>query len=227
MASQAVSTTYKPGAEPGRRNLDDVRVTVQVPCCALTDGDHARELVRHHIAFYVGAMGVVYRDHLARQGYEAEAEEIARLWVDDQRDTAMAAVSADLFDSLGVAGTPDGARQQLDQWEALRSVDVVAVLRGLRLHYRDSKQLRLRHRPEPTRDTDRVPDYAATTAVGLTDENDLPDSAADGIGGFTEPPRRGGLGDEKTKPKGLLERSNAVSYIPTMINKSVCHMYPK
>lgn len=116
------------GAELGGRNLDDVRVTVELPCCALTDGDRARELVRHHIAFYIGAMGVVYRDHLARQGYEAEAEEIARLWADGRQDAAMAAISDDLLNSLGVAGTPDEARQQLEQWEALEPVDVVAVL---------------------------------------------------------------------------------------------------
>ncbi|WP_121743220.1 TIGR04024 family LLM class F420-dependent oxidoreductase [Natronorubrum halophilum] len=116
------------GADLGARNPEDVRVTVELPCCALDDGKRARELVRHHIAFYLGAMGVVYRDHLARQGYEAEAEEIARFWNDGQQDAAMAVISDDLLDSLGVAGTPEQACQQLRRWEALESVDVVAVL---------------------------------------------------------------------------------------------------
>lgn len=116
------------GAHLGGRNPEDVRVIVEVPCCALDEGERARELLRHHIAFYLGAMGVVYHDHLARQGYEAEAEEIARLWADGQQDAAMAAISDDLLDSLGIAGTPEEACQQLQRWEALESVDVVAVL---------------------------------------------------------------------------------------------------
>lgn len=116
------------GAKLGGRNPDDVRVTVELPCCVLADGDRARELVRHHIAFYVGAMGVVYRDHLVRQGYEAETEEIARLWADGQQDAAMAVISDDLLASLAVAGTPDEAQQQFQRWEALEAVDVVAVL---------------------------------------------------------------------------------------------------
>ena len=116
------------GADLGGRDPDDVRVTVELPCCALDDGDRARELARHHIAFYIGAMGVVYRDHLARQGYDAETEEIARLWADGQQDEAMAVISDELLDALAVAGTPDEARQQFRRWESLETVDVVAVL---------------------------------------------------------------------------------------------------
>lgn len=116
------------GTELGGRSPDDVRVTVEVPCCALDNGERARDLVRHHIAFYVGAMGVVYRDHLARQGYETEAQEIARLWTDGQQDAAIAVISDDLLDSVGIAGTPSKTRRLLQQWEATESVDRVAVL---------------------------------------------------------------------------------------------------
>jgi len=116
------------GTELGNRSTNDVQVTVEVPCCALDNRERARELLRHHFAFYVGAMGVVYRDHLIRQGYATEAEEIARLWADGDRDAAMAVISDDLLANLGVAGAPEEARQMLHQWESANPVDRVAVL---------------------------------------------------------------------------------------------------
>lgn len=118
----------KRGAELGGRDPDEVRVTVDLPCCVLNDGDRARELLRHHVAFYVGGMGRVYYDSLVRQGYETEAAEIARQWADQEQDAAMAAVSDELLDGLGVAGSPAEARDLWQQWERIEGIDAVAVL---------------------------------------------------------------------------------------------------
>lgn len=116
------------GAELGGRDPDNIRMTLNLPCCALEDGDRARELVCHHIAYYIGGMQDVYRDHLARQGYPDEAEEIQRLWADGDHEEAMAIVSDDLLDELGVAGTPGTAREQLERWESLDVLDVATVM---------------------------------------------------------------------------------------------------
>lgn len=116
------------GAELGERNPDDLRLTLDLPCCVLEDGHRAREILRHHLAFYVGGMGEVYHDHLARQGYQSEAEEIQRLWADREHEAAMAVISDDLLEKLGVAGSPAEARAQLERWESLDGLDVVTVM---------------------------------------------------------------------------------------------------
>lgn len=120
--------TLNDGAELGGRDPADIRITLNLPCCALEDGERARELVSHHIAFYIGGMQDVYRDHLARQGYSAEMEEIQQLWDDREHEEAMAIVSDDLLAELGVAGTPGEAREQLERWESLDALDVATVM---------------------------------------------------------------------------------------------------
>ena len=115
------------GADLGDRDPADVRTTLSLPCCALDDGDRARELVRGHVAFYVGGMGTFYRDALARQGLEEVAHEIHDRWQAGEREAALAALSDDLLDSLAVAGTPDEARGALDAFREVEGVDAVSV----------------------------------------------------------------------------------------------------
>lgn len=115
------------GAELGGRALDDVRVMLSVGCCALEDGQRARDLVAQHTAFYIGGMGTFYRDNLARQGYEAVAREIYDAWQEDDRELAMQLVRDELRDQMGAAGTPEEARAQLAQFEDLDGVDAVNV----------------------------------------------------------------------------------------------------
>jgi coenzyme F420-dependent oxidoreductase len=115
------------GAELGDRTVEDVRTTFVLPCCALPDGDAARDLARQHLAFYVGGMGTFYRDALARQGYEDEAETIYGAWQAGDREEAVAAVGDDLLDSLAAAGTPADVNQQLERFASIDGVDAIAV----------------------------------------------------------------------------------------------------
>jgi coenzyme F420-dependent oxidoreductase len=115
------------GAKLGNRNHENVRVTISLTCCALPDGDRARRLAREHAAFYVGAMGTFYRDALARQGYEDEANEIAINWANGDREAALEAISDDLLDDLSAAGTPERVTGELRKFERIEGVDSVAV----------------------------------------------------------------------------------------------------
>ncbi|MCU4740504.1 TIGR04024 family LLM class F420-dependent oxidoreductase [Halobacteria archaeon AArc-m2/3/4] len=115
------------GVDLGGRDLEDVRVTLSVTACALADGERARELARQHLAFYVGAMGTYYRESLARQGYEPEANEIAAAWASGEPETATDLITDDLLDDLGAAGTPDRAREELATFESIDGVDRVAI----------------------------------------------------------------------------------------------------
>lgn len=116
------------GAELGGRSPDDVRVMLSLPCCALEDAERARWLARHHTAFYLGGMGPYYRDGLARQGYEDEANEIADRWAESDQEGAIAAISDDLLDEVAVAGTPDRVSELLKKWEVIDGLDAIAVV---------------------------------------------------------------------------------------------------
>ncbi|UTF53109.1 TIGR04024 family LLM class F420-dependent oxidoreductase [Natronosalvus rutilus] len=115
------------GIDLGDRERDDVRVTLSLTTCALEDGERARDLARQHLAFYVGAMGTYYRESLARQGYEEEANDIAAAWSSGDHERACSLIPEDLLDDLGVAGTPDRARAELEKFEAIDGVDSLAI----------------------------------------------------------------------------------------------------
>jgi coenzyme F420-dependent oxidoreductase len=115
------------GAELGDRDPSDLRTTLSLTCCALGDREHARELARQHIAFYIGGMGTYYRDSLARQGYKEEANDIASAWANGDRETALGEISEELLDHLCAAGTPEEARESIERFEAVDGLDAVAV----------------------------------------------------------------------------------------------------
>ncbi|SEV89568.1 TIGR04024 family LLM class F420-dependent oxidoreductase [Halobacterium jilantaiense] len=115
------------GADLGDRDADEVQTTFVLPCCALPDGDAARDLTRQHLAFYVGGMGDFYRDALARQGHEDAAVAIHDAWQDGDHERAVGLVDDDLLDALAAAGTPDEVRQRFDEFAAIEGVDAVAV----------------------------------------------------------------------------------------------------
>jgi coenzyme F420-dependent oxidoreductase len=115
------------GSDLGDRDRSEQRTVLSLTCCALEDGERARDLVRQHTAFYVGGMGTYYRDSLARQGYEDRAHEIAAKWGAGEKEAATELVDDELLDDLGAAGTPEQAREQLRRFEAIDGLDAVAV----------------------------------------------------------------------------------------------------
>ncbi|MFB6131860.1 MAG: TIGR04024 family LLM class F420-dependent oxidoreductase [Halanaeroarchaeum sp.] len=115
------------GAALGNRNPDSVRTMLSLTTAALPDGDRARELVRRHLAFYIGGMGTFYRDSLARQGYKERAHAIHDAWQAGDREKATDLLDEELLDRLGLAGTPERVREGLrDRW-AIDGLDAVAI----------------------------------------------------------------------------------------------------
>ena len=118
---------FERGVELGDRERGEQRVTLSLPCCVREDGDRARELVRQHLAFYVGGMGTFYRDSLARQGHEETATQIAQRWANGDQEGAMAAIDDDLLDELAVAGTPEACTERFKVFASVDGVDAVSV----------------------------------------------------------------------------------------------------
>jgi alkanesulfonate monooxygenase SsuD/methylene tetrahydromethanopterin reductase-like flavin-dependent oxidoreductase (luciferase family) len=105
---------------PEDREVDDISVAPYVPAAVSEDAEEARDAVRGHIAYYVGS-GDGYRRAVARRFPEG-ADRVAELWRDGERGDATDAVTDEMLEALGVAGTAADAR---DQFEEIASMDVV------------------------------------------------------------------------------------------------------
>lgn len=94
-----------------------VPVVAQVPTCVSDDPEEAQTLMARHLAYYVGALDA-YHDVVAQHGFREVAEEIRSAWRAGDRDRARERVPTELMDAVGVVGTPDRARDQLDRLAA-------------------------------------------------------------------------------------------------------------
>jgi coenzyme F420-dependent oxidoreductase len=118
---------FRHGRELAGEDPDGGQVTLSLTCMALEDRERAREAVKQHVAFYVGAMGTYYRDNLARQGYEGLAHGIYDDWQAGNPGEAMARIDEEFLDTIAVGGTPDECRERVAEWESMDCVDRVSV----------------------------------------------------------------------------------------------------
>jgi alkanesulfonate monooxygenase SsuD/methylene tetrahydromethanopterin reductase-like flavin-dependent oxidoreductase (luciferase family) len=98
-------------ADEAGRDASEITVAPYVPAAVSDDGEEAREALRGHIAYYVGN-GKGYRNAVAQE-FPEKAEGVASLWEDGDREAARAAVTDEMLADLGVAGTPEEAREQM------------------------------------------------------------------------------------------------------------------
>jgi 5,10-methylenetetrahydromethanopterin reductase len=113
-------------ARDADRDPGDVAVAPWVPSAVSEDPEAAVDRVRAHLAYYVGS-GEGYERSVATE-FPDEAEQVATAWRDGDRDAARDAVSREMVEALGVAGTPEDAREQLAAIEALDAVDETIVV---------------------------------------------------------------------------------------------------
>jgi alkanesulfonate monooxygenase SsuD/methylene tetrahydromethanopterin reductase-like flavin-dependent oxidoreductase (luciferase family) len=118
--SSAFETVTETAREAGRAP-DDITVAPYVPAAVADDPSEARAAVRGHLAYYVGS-GEGYRRAVA-SAFPDEAEYIAEAWGNGERDTAREAVTGEMVDALGVAGTPETARERFEAVASLGTVD--------------------------------------------------------------------------------------------------------
>jgi alkanesulfonate monooxygenase SsuD/methylene tetrahydromethanopterin reductase-like flavin-dependent oxidoreductase (luciferase family) len=99
-------------ADAAGRDPDEITVAPYVPAAVSSDDpERARDAIRGHVAYYVGS-GEGYRRAVA-QSFPDAADEIASHWADGDRGAARGAVTDEMIEALGVAGTPEEARAQL------------------------------------------------------------------------------------------------------------------
>ncbi|QCS43809.1 LLM class flavin-dependent oxidoreductase [Natrinema versiforme] len=103
------------------REPDEIAIAPYVPSAVSDDPSEAREVLRRHVAYYVGS-GEGYRRAVAT-AYPDEASRIAKAWRAGERDDAASAVTDQMIADLGVAGTPEEAREQLRTLVAETGID--------------------------------------------------------------------------------------------------------
>lgn len=133
--------TFETIAETARqagRDPDEISVTPWVPAAVTEDPETARDAIRGHLAYYVGS-GEGYRRTVAKRFPDA-ADEVATAWRSGERGDATAAVTDEMVAALGVAGTPEQARQQLAEIASMDIVDepLVAIPNGAGEQLRES-----------------------------------------------------------------------------------------
>jgi len=113
-------------AREAGRDPDDITVAPYVPSAVSDDPGEARAAVRGHVAYYVGS-AEGYRRAVASE-FPERAEEIADAWRSGEREDARQAVTDGMVTALGVAGTPEDAREQFDAIASLDAIDEPIVV---------------------------------------------------------------------------------------------------
>ena len=102
-------------AEAGR-DVADVTVAPYIMCYT-ADGPkdlaHGEQLLRAHMAYYIGGMGSFYFESVSRAGFATEAQAVRDAWSSGNREQAATAVSDRMLESVVVLGDPQQCRNQL------------------------------------------------------------------------------------------------------------------
>ncbi|WP_436347212.1 LLM class flavin-dependent oxidoreductase [Natronorubrum sp. FCH18a] len=108
-------------ARERERDPDEITIAPYVPAAVSEDASEARETLRRHVAYYVGS-GEGYRRAVA-MAFPDEADRVAEAWRGGDKREAAAAVTDAMLEDLGVAGTPEDAREQLQTLVAETGID--------------------------------------------------------------------------------------------------------
>ena len=104
------------GAAKSGRNASDVTIAPYI-FCYTADGPedlaHGEQLLRAHMAYYVGGMGTFYFDSVSRAGFGVEAQAIKAAWATGNREQAAGSVSDRMLQSIVVLGDAQQCRDQI------------------------------------------------------------------------------------------------------------------
>jgi F420-dependent oxidoreductase-like protein len=106
------------GAARAGRSLDGFDIAPTVNVFITDDIAAARDAMRPFLALYVGGMGSrkqnFYNQLVQRYGFEEVAREVQDLYLEGKRDEAMAALPAELIDTVSLCGPADVVRERLE-----------------------------------------------------------------------------------------------------------------
>lgn len=109
----ALEDAFEVIAEAAReagRDPDSIDVSPYVPTAVAEDEATARDLLKGHVAYYVGS-GEGYRRAVAEYFPDA-AGTVADRWAEGDRRAARDAVTEEMVEALGIVGTPETASER-------------------------------------------------------------------------------------------------------------------
>ena len=95
-----------------KRRID---VSCQLITCISEDSKEAVLRAKKTLAFYV-AVGRTYREFLAREGFQNETKNISEEYARSGLESVHELVSDSMLESLCIAGTPESAKEQLQEF---------------------------------------------------------------------------------------------------------------
>jgi alkanesulfonate monooxygenase SsuD/methylene tetrahydromethanopterin reductase-like flavin-dependent oxidoreductase (luciferase family) len=119
-----VTPQLEAGAAQSGRSLQGFHRSICMRASVDTDRATARQRARHGIVEY--GRYPVHQAQYALYGFGAEAELIRVATAKGDTAAALAAVSEEMVDVLGLAGTPDDVRRALREWDGV--LDSVALM---------------------------------------------------------------------------------------------------
>lgn len=131
--TDALYPHLREGAARAGRAIEDIEIMVGLGVIVTDDLDAARDSLRPLIGLYLGGMGSrktnFYQRLAAAYGFEDAARRVQDLFLDGHQREAMAAIPAELIDTVSVIGPPDVVRDRLLDFEAagVNTVMVAAI----------------------------------------------------------------------------------------------------
>jgi F420-dependent oxidoreductase-like protein len=109
----------RPGA---RGNRQDFEVVCPVSVVPIDDIGRAADVMRPHLALYVGGMGArganFHFEVFARMGYEEQCIKIQQLYLEGRKREAEALVTLEMVEDVALVGPREKIRDDLQRWEA-------------------------------------------------------------------------------------------------------------
>ena len=118
------------GAATSGRSISDVTVAPYLMCyTGDTPEDVAlgEQLLKAHMAYYIGGMGTFYFESFSRAGFANESQKIRGAWNSRDREKAAAAVTDRMLESVAVLGDAQQCRDQMTKFRQA-GVDIPVVI---------------------------------------------------------------------------------------------------
>ena len=93
----------------------EIDTSVQIITCIDNDEEKARSRAKKTLSFYI-AVGTIYRKFLHDNGYANETEQIFEEYKKSGLESLESIVSEKMLNDLCIAGTPENARQKLQEF---------------------------------------------------------------------------------------------------------------
>lgn len=111
-------------AESLRNAPADFDIAQMVTVNITDDIDTGLLAFKYFLSFYIGGMGAkttnFHKNLFVRMGYEAEADKIQQLFMEDKRDEAARVIPDELADAMSLVGPVERIRDRLQAWRDSR-----------------------------------------------------------------------------------------------------------